>query len=360
LNIKIREVRRDDRLAVLQKKVDLDGCSFLTPTRSIKSQMAFGEIKREERSVNEITRRVDDGFIRSLESGGADRLARESRARFLSGKLNLVIYNLSLDQFPRSDMIRNLAQHLYASSDKTIFLPTIKSSLLKEDSSTGPKPKLKLSEIMVLKYANMIKEFIDDIEAVGNGKVFVGTIPLLPIKFARYLIQLYAAKGISFFAIDANNSDFLYHEAEVRMILSEINQSVPLSEALIYACNLGLPRYGGSSVSANDFMSIFEYVDVMGDTFKTRGMKTEPGLPPIPPVLKQFFRDDYAYHILESSAYTPVRLKQENQDEQLREAHKVRDFLGEESLKPYLQTKAAVTKPILDKLEFIASNVKVK
>jgi hypothetical protein len=108
-------------------------------------------------------------------------------------------------------------------------------------------------------------------------------------------------------------------------------------------------------------MSIFSYVDIVEDTFKQRGMApSRPGLPPPAPLLKGFSREDYAYRVLKSSPYPPMRLKQLNQDQQLKEAHKVRDFLGEQSLRPYLQKKTAVSKPVLDKLEFIASNVKVK
>lgn len=304
-------------------------------------------------------RRVDDGVLAALESGSMTRMTREIQAQYKPGnKMNLVIFNMVVDKVPERHLRQTFAQHLYASSDKVIFLPTVKSSLFKEQP-LGRKTAT-YSETKFLRYITMVSDLIDDIRSVGNSKVFMGTIPLLPIKFARHLIKLYIDKGLKCFAIDANTSDALAHEADLRAILSEINQGTPISESFIYACNLGFPRYEKNEARADDFLSLFAYIDVIGNTFKQRAVKKKTTLNGVfKPKLKLFSSDDYSYQLVENPQAPRIKLESRNQVTQLMEAHYVRDLLGQENLSQYIGKKKAVDRHVLGRLEVIASDIRV-
>lgn len=280
----------------------------------------------------------------------------EIETQFIQNKLNLVIFNLTVDDIPERPLMRTFAQHLYAASDITIFLPTVKSALYKEPTASGKS--LKLSEVRFGKYVEMMRNLIEDIQSVGNHKAYVGTIPLVPIKFARELIGLYASKGITCFGIDANTSDLFINETDLRAILSEINQHSPLSESLIYACNLGFPKYERSRARADDFLSIFAYVDLIGNTFKQKAFTPPPGLP-VYPRLKAFTREDYSYHLLGQTERTKAEINATNQTQQLRETNYVKELLGQEKMKRYLETKSAIDSLFMGKLESIASRLRL-
>jgi len=344
--INIREIERDDELAILKKNISLPNIfSFETPTRSIK-EIIQDRFLHSNLLVNEITRKVDDDFLKTLEEGATSRVTREIKSRFLENRLNLVIFNLIFDQIPEQNLVRTLAQQLYSSSHAIIFLPTIRTALLKENG--------KFSEKKVQAYLEMVKNIVNEIEVVGNVKPFVGTIPLIPIKYSRPIIDFYHSNGITSFAIDANTKDVLSNETDLRSILSEINNRVPLSKAFIYACNLGYPRYEGLVTRADDFLSIFAYIDVIGGTFKIRGLFPQFGRPR----KKIFSREHYSYEITVSPTYTKILLDNFNQSEQLKEAHKVRELIGEEKVKQYIQTKTAVDEPAMKRLESIATKVR--
>ena len=359
MDLKIREVERDENLAVLQKNVSIpNSFSFTTPSKSTKATINSDYIQ-ENSLVNEVVRQVDERFLTSLETGSGYRITRDIQAQCKPNKLNLVIFNLTVDKFPARPLMRTFAQHLYASSDKVILLPTVKSSLFKETLPGRKTPTY--SDAKFSAYAAMMSKLIDDIQSVGNNKVFMGTIPLLPIKYTRLLIANYLSKGIKCFAIDANTSDALMHETDLRAILSEINQGIPLSEAFIYACNLGFPRYEKNEARADDFLSLFAYIDVIGNTFKRRAVKRKTTFNgAFLPRLRLFSSDDYSYKLLESAPVTRSKLETGNQVTQLTEAHYVRDLLGQENLERYVGRKKAVDRSMLGRLEVIASGVRVK
>ena len=357
MNLKVREVKRDDNLAILQKNVSADSFSFATPSKSIRMFSSPGDTNLSSSSANEVTKRIDENVLESLESGSATRMTAEIRSQFISGKLNLVIFNLTMDQIPKPSLMRTFAQHLYASSDRTIFLPTVKVSLFKEQV-LGRKT-MKFSDSKFAAYVNMMKNLIEEIQAVGNNKAYFGTIPLVPIKFARQLVSLYHSKGINCFALDANTSDMLAHETDLRAILSEINQEMPLSSALIYACNLGFPRYERSTARADDFLSLFAYVDLIGTTFKQKKFSKPPPGAKIEPRFRVFSREKYSYNLLSESPISQSKVNFDNQIKQLKEAHHLRDLIGQEKIGTYLQTKSAVDELTFGKLESFAKQIKI-
>jgi len=337
--VKVNEVDRDKELGILKKDISIPNAfSLETPSKSIRR---FDNLLDSTMTVNEITRKIDNNTLRSLELGAASKITREIRSRFLKDKLNLVIFNLVLDRIPDKNLLDVLSQQLYASSEAVIFLPTVKIGLLKEEG--------RFTDRKIQEYLKMMDDIINEIESVGNAKAFIGTIPLVPIRYSRPIVRFYQSKELTSFAIDANTKDIILNETDFRLILSEINDAIPLSEAFIYACNLGYPRYEELETRADDFLSIFAYVDVFGGTFKIRGIPVGPQKP------KMFQRDKYSYKISASVIFD----RNYNQREQLVEASKVREMIGEERLKPYVQGKTAVDKLSIKRLESIAARIRV-
>lgn len=198
-----------------------------------------------------------------------------------------------------------------------------------------------------------MRDLIEITETIGNTKAFIGTIPLMPIKYSRPIIQLYHQKDITAFAIDGGTKDFLNHETDFRSILIEINEEVPLDEAFIYACNLGIPQFEAYKARADDFLSLFAYVDAFGTTFKTRG---GPRMMRIPPRVKKFLRDELAYEYVRGDR---TQLQNSNQRAQVREADTVRALIGIEKIQTYLDNKRAVDSFAKKRLDWIAKEIKI-
>jgi hypothetical protein len=345
MQLRVREIERDESLGIMKKDLSVDGFfSFESPSKATKfiKPDAFLETNS---NVNEIVKRIDEGVLDSLEEGASSRISREIGLKFKQDALNLVIFNLTLNRVPSKEKISTLAHHLYASSQATLFLPTVRTTLFKENN--------KIVEKRVQQYLEMMRLIISEIKAVGNSKVLIGTVPLLAPKYSRAIVNFYHENGISAFAIDGNTSDLLTHEADFRSILSSINGRTPLNEALIYACNLGYPQFEQEETRADDFLSIFAYIDILGGTFKIRGT------PARNPRLKEFSRSHYSYKILSPNSYSPNELKNINQLEQLRETRAVQKLVGEERIENYILQKSKVDEIAITRLKSIAGRIKV-
>jgi hypothetical protein len=352
--MRIRERCRDEELGILRKEISVSSnISFQTPTKSLTQ---LNGLPSQNLVVNEISKRITDKTLSSMETGTFKRNIHEIKSMFIPKKLNLTIFDLQMDSFPNKYELRTLAQHLYASSDTTLFLPAVKTGLLKEGD--------KYSDKRIQDYTQMMNDIIDEIESVGNQKTLIGTIPLMPIKYSRGIIKLYHSKGLNSFAIDAGTKDIILNEADFRLILSEINTETPLDESFIFACNLGYSLFERTEARADDFLSIFAYVDVLGGSFKVRG---GPMIVPKPPKAKVFSKDRYSYKIstyseagksLGISSLNYTSLRNYNQNEQLKETDKVRRLIGQEKMKKYIQNKGAVDHLSIRRLESIAQGIK--
>lgn len=347
MHLKVRELERDDSLGVIKKGVSIDGVfSFETPSKATK-RITPDTFIESNSSVNEIVKRIDDDVLNSLEEGASSRVAKEISVNFKKDSLNLVIFNLIVDKVPSKEKISTLAHHLYACSQATIFLPTVRTALFKEGS--------KITEKRVQQYLAMMRAIVDEIKAVGNSKVLIGTVPLLAPKYSRSIVNFYHEYGINSFSVDGNTSDLLTHEADFRSILSSINSQIPLSESFIHACNLGYPQFEKEETRADDFLSLFAYIDVLGGTFKMRGMPMGGK-----PRLKEFSRSHYSYTILPPYTYSPNELKNKNQSEQLKEAIAVQKLIGEEKIEKYIKQKPKVDDLAVNRLKSIAGRIKVE
>lgn len=339
--IHVREQNRDADFGILRKEVQIPNSPLIiTPTKCVKNP----SVKvLSELCINEVVKKV---YPRTIESiwDGTDRPSKSVKSRFLSNKINLAIFELVLDTMPERERLRSLTNYWYAASQSVLFMPTVSSSMLKDGNS--------ISEKKIADYVVMLQYIIETTETIGNNKAFVGTIPLMPAKYSSPVVKLYLDKGFNAFAIDCGTKDFLNHESDFRSILAQISEQVSLSKAFIYACNLGIPQFEMSRARADDFLSLFAYVDALGGTFKTRG---GPGISVGKPRVKRFLRSELCYeHIYDATD----RLTDFNQCEQVMETNLVRPLIGNEKMQKYLSKKKAVDSPALKHLDSIAKKVK--
>lgn len=353
---KIHETARDDELGVIRKQIKAHNLPpFHTPT---KCQKNLRHSIPAGMSINEVTKRIYPKTLESIQKGTYESPRRSVWPKFLRNKLNLTIFELLFDTVPNENEIKSLAGYWYAASESTLFLPTVKMGMLKEGG--------KFSDKRMSQYLGMMRSIIEVTDAIGNFKTYIGTIPLIPPKYSRPIVRLYLEKDITAFAIDAGTKDFLNHETDFRVILMEINEQVPIDESFIYACNLGIPRFVQNRARADDFLSIFAYVDAFGSTFKTRGGW---GRPKGVGRAKEFRREELAYEVSTYQEFFERRgqyipsarlfLNDLNQREQLREANKAREVIGEGSIQKYLSKKDAVDDFAMKHLGSIADKVKV-
>ena len=350
--IKVREKGRDEDFGIMRKEVTPPfKTPFHTPTKCLKN---ITHSIPKTVSINEVTKRVSSKTIKAIRNG-IESPRKTIMSKFLPNKLNLTIFELMFDSPLNRSEIKALASYWYPASESVLFLPTVKTAMLKEDRS--------FSISKIAGYVEMMRALIEITTQIGYTKAFIGTIPLMPPKFSTPIVELYLEKGIEAFAIDVGTKDFLNHETDFRSILIEINEQVPLDKAFIYACNLGIPRFVHDKARADDFLSLFAYVDAFGSTFKTRR-----GLPEGVGRAKRFQRESLCYEI---SSYQEMSeqygmkpwsarrlLNQFNQREQLKESDQVRSLIGKEKMLRYLKKKSAVDRFALRRLDSIITSVK--
>ena len=354
--IRAKGGERDEEFGIFRKQIQAPRLSsFETPTRCFK--YIYRTIPSSLK-INEVIKRIYPKTVEAIQSGPYPSPRRTIMSQFLPNKLNLTIFELMYNSVPSDDEIETIIHYLYAGSQSTLVLPTVITRMLKEDN--------KLSVKKVDEYVEMMRYMIDVTEQTGNTKAFIGTIPLMPRKFSSKIVKLYLEKGITAFAIDVGTKDFLNHVTDFRSILSEINKEIPLDQAFIYACNLGIPRFVQDRARADDFLSLFAYVDAFGSTFKTRGRRDMPkGVGRA----KQFVKEQLVYEVSSYPEFCKKHgktlsgarryLTQFNQFEQLYEANTVRDLIGKESMETYLSKKNGIDEITLKHLGSIADNVKI-
>jgi hypothetical protein len=106
---------------------------------------------------------------------------------------------------------------------------------------------------------------------------------------------------------------------------------------------------------SDDFLSIFVYIDVLGGTFKIRGMPIGDKL-----MLKEFSRSHYSYTLLSPNTCTPTELKNKNQIAQLKETVAVQKLIGEERIEKYIKQKPKVDDLAINRLKSIAGKIRVE
>lgn len=342
--IAIRELNKDDEYGVIKKEITIAmSPAFQTPTKCIKNLDA--PLPTTAR-INEVTKRVSLRTVESFRSGGEK--PRDLLNRCKTNKLNLTIFDLMFDQIPSHEITKSLSSYWYASSEDTLFVPTVRTKMLQIDQTFSEK---RISECI-----SFLRDLIN-ITELKNYKSFIGTVPLLPFKFSKPFIDLYLEKGFNAYAIDVGNRDLLNHMGDLRSIFVEINETFPLNEVFIYACNLGIPKFEQNFTRADDFLSLFAYIDAFGNTFKTKGGSNDDTKPKPVPKAKQFLKEDLTYKLLLDD---PVKYNGFNQREQVKEADVVRGMVGIEKIHKYLEAKKGVDPIAIRHLGTIMEKVKIK
>lgn len=366
----VKERYRDDSLGIISKEIKLSSSvSITTPS---KSQKEYGGLKLGNPDVVEINNLFRDQQLQTLiDGGGRKRLSNIDNMKY-DDTLNLIIFDLQTNQVPSREKLRIFTQHLNQASDKSIFLPTVKTSLLKDKITViGPRSgksqeKYVWSDVKVDAYLNMMDFIIDQIALFGNRKEIIGTIPLIIPKYSRQIVDLYHKKGVKSFAIDGNFKNILgsTNLGHLGYILSAINEQSPLNESLIYTCNLGIPRFSQNTSRADDFLSLFTYIDVLGTNFKPRFSPRSPTVPTV----KMFSREHYCYNLygtfpqasrILGRAIDRNYVKNFNQTEQLTETNVLKRRVGRERMSLYIQTKRTIDSLIHDRLRDLANRLRI-
>jgi hypothetical protein len=358
---RIHEVDRDDDLGVVKKQISSSNGSFSFESPVVSERTTKLDPNCQRVRVNEIIRQIDDKVVASLAMKTIKAFADEVRAERIDGKLNATIFNLKYNSVPDENHLKIIAHALHSSSQNAMFLPTVKTSFLQE-LKPGTRKKnvfhLEFTKAKINSYLNMMKLIIGEGKRWGNGIEIVGTIPFIPFGFVEPIIDLYLSEGIRAFAIDANYKDIMGNLGDFTLMLSKIDKTVKLNDALIYACNAGIPHFEANESTSNDFLSVFAYVDVLGTTFKPRGGGGSD-------LAKVFSRDRYAYNL---ATYPEINrqfgrpmnyfsVRKYNRNEQLKESLKVQSLIGVEKMKNYLETKPAVNQKAIKRLETVAKSL---
>jgi hypothetical protein len=354
-NIKIRLVDQDDELGIKKKEINFPNKSLIeTPSKSFSAPGTSWKKYSPEKigllDVNEVSKRFDEELIDSL-GVNSSVIKKDIERLYVPNKINMFISNLRIKIPLTKRQIRLFSNFLYSVSDSIMVFPTVENSFLKE-AVDGDEDNKVLSQNKVNIYIEMIKNMAEEIETIGNGKAFVGMIPLIPVDYMKELYKLYRDLGINAFVIDAGTKDILgAKEFEYRMVVSEINSEiVPIDDAFIFASNLGIDLYEKTITPADDFLSIFAHVDIIGSSFKSKGFSKTPPKSYLPKA-KVFSKEDYLYNISSYVDAEPIlnlgklnrlKVKGYNEKEQMIETNNLGVLIGELDMNKYLETKKII------------------
>lgn len=371
MQLKVKTIAQDEDLAILKKEVVLQDRLIKTPSKTLRPENVVESDSTE--LVCEVSRRIDAATLEHMHKQldfASELVQGVKRSR--DTRLSMVHFNLRVDVLPDKDHTITLAHSLYSASDDIICLPSVKKSvfLISEPGRKTPR----ISEKRVDGYIEFQKQVIEQLK-IKNTKAILGTIPLcLPPKFTNQLIDFYFDQEINHFVIDANTSNLLNNEANIRAILSRITANAKernetLEDTFIHAINLGINQFESNEIPAEDFLSLFAYIDSVGITFKSRGINPSKDLSKLQnriPRRKEFSRQHYVYRILgqtkdsESTAAGEISakiLKNQNERNQHKEALYLKERIGKESMTEYLGQKRGMTEISYKKLQNIHSSI---
>jgi hypothetical protein len=371
-NLEISESSRDEELALIKKRVRVSSSfSFETPNRSMKE---YGGTSFDS-PIHETTVKITEENLQNIIEGKSQRRLDNIKKTHLRDKLNLTIFNVTVNDFPTQSRLRALTHYMHEASINTFVLPSVKSGLLQDkipkvSKKTGkPYLRYKFNEDKFDAYLNMMKFIIEEAE-IWNNKEIIGTVPLLAPKYSDKVIELYNSHGIQSFVMDFNLSQLLSTSnlAHLKTIISKIieDDRSTLGNKLIYACNLGISQFENMFSRADDFLSIFAYIDVFGNTFKTRGFKPDKTKPPPLPRAKLFSREDYGYNLFgtykqasRQFGFNINRTYAKNHDQyrQYEETLEIKGKIGTESVIDHISPKKSIDDTIQDRLKTVVSDI---
>ena len=370
--LEISESSRDEDLAIIKKRVRVSSSfSFETPNKPMKE---FGGTIFNS-PIHEKTVKITEKNLQNIYVGKGQRRIDNIKKNHLKDRLNLTIFNLTVNDFPDRSHLRALTHYMHEASVNNFILPSVKSGLIQDkipkvSKKTGkPYIRYKFNEDKFNRYLQMMEFIIDEAE-IWNNKEIIGTVPLLAPIYSDKVIELYNSRGIQSFAMDFNLCQLMSttNIAHVKTVISKIieDDRSSLGKKLIYACNLGISQFENMFSRADDFLSIFAYIDVFGSTFKTRGFVPDKTTPPKSPRVKLFSRADYGYDLFgtyqQASTHFGFTLnrsyvKNQNQYRQFIEALDIKNKIGKESVLDHISPKKSIDDTIKHRLIDLASDI---
>lgn len=377
MRLHVAGAEKDENLGIIRKTVKIGDTSIVTPSKGTK-YLNSAEYAREPGRINEITKSVKEDTLTNFHEGEehSQNFVKGTKKYHLDDCLNLTIVNLQTPKLPSTELTKTLADVIYSASDKAVCLPTVKTRSYQIQSVTsGGKPKLTIKDESFQRYIDFQKTVIDEIKN-SNSKAILGMVPFVAPKYAIKLIDMYFDNEIYSFVIDANTSNILNREPHLRRLLGHIGDKAKeagssISDTYLHAINVGVNNFTADSVSADDFLNFFTYIDVVGTTSKTRAVpQTGKQVYPQEPKKKVFMQNKYSYDLAEKlpneNPYSDFKkdgssglVKKYNEKEQFKEAKKISSMIGTPDLNKYVQSKKGITEVSWKKITNIFKKVKV-
>lgn len=377
MRLNVAGAEKDENLGIIRKTVKIGDTSLITPSKSTKCLNSI-EYAKESKRINEITKSVKEETITNFHEGEehSQNFVKGTKKYHLDDCLNLTIVNLQTPKLPSTELTKTLADVIYSASDKVVCLPTVKSrSYLIQSVTPGGNSKLTIKDESFQRYIDFQKIVIDEIKN-SNSKAILGMVPFVAPKYAIKLIDMYFDNEVFSFVIDANTSNMLNKEPHLRRLLGHIGDKAKeagssISNTYLHAINVGVNNFTADSVSADDFLNFFTYIDVVGTTSKTRFMP-RAGKPIYPqePKKKVFMKNKYSYDLADKlpnelpyldfkKAGSANIVKKYNEKEQFKEAKKISSMIGTPELSKYVQSKKGITEVSWKKINNIFKKVKI-
>lgn len=364
MEIKVSSIKRDENIGIIKKKIVIPSEKpIITPTKAIKN---FNEPTKE--TICEISKRVTNDMLNKFNEEQGYSTSFVSRVKQEQNKKNptFVYLDLKTDELPSGRLLETFSHVLYSASSSVICLPFVKKSVFMDDK--------KITEKKVKEYIQFQKDVINNIR-IKNSKPLIGIIPLLVPKYSRLIIEEYVKEGVNSFMIDAGTANLLNHEPYLRGIYSAISQNIKdqdnktLEDVYIHSVNLGIDSFKDDKISADDFLPLFTYVDVVGNKFKTRGYSPKVGIEPLPPKRKIFSEKEYSYDLIEKLPEGPrkeslkhlgyQRINILNEKLQYEETIAIKEKIGVEDLYNTIKNKKMISENKFRKIEKIFSSISV-
>lgn len=369
MQLSVKTIACDEELAIVKKEISIPGRKIHTPYKTLRPTSAATFTAPE--AICEISRKINAVTLEQMHKGldFGSEFSRTLKKKKGTG-MSLVHFNLNVNVLPDEDHAKTLANSLYSVSDGIICLPSVKASVFKSTEPGRKIPKITLENVdRFIKFQGQVIEALK----IKNKKAILGNIPLfLPPIATNKIIDFYFKQDITHFVIDANTSDVLNHESDIRSILGRITYNAKerketLDDTYLHAINLGINQFEMHEIPADDMLSLFAYIDSFGICFKTRGGSNVPGKPSAPPRKKFFSRAHYLYHILNQAteptlksmmALSSLQLQAQNEKNLYQEALYLKDKIGQEKMAKYVKQKKGVSEITYRKLQNIHDSIK--
>lgn len=276
VNCRIEQVDKDEKFETRVMEITVSNKKIVTPSKSIDKVGIAGEI-------NEIPLKVKKADVIAACANTNNKLNNLSRLVHKDA-INVIIpeyedYGFSVEG---RDILSKMESRIHANTD-IVVIPRWKGVFdLKNECS--------LQDNLIMHS----KLFIDESRKL-NGKLIMGNLPLnIPESVIDSLVMFYLDEGITSFMLDYGTCLPRGKEHIVRGIQKTLIDSGDYEKSILYSTNVRRTHKIGDVYPADDLMTFFHGVDIIGNLHIGGGSKEKNGNKP-EPVVKEFVPSQYVY-----------------------------------------------------------------